>query len=111
MKGICSRAYLHQVLEGIIFPHFDSLTDEQKEQFIFIEDSTKVYKGLARLPRLNQGIRSFIWPPSFPDLNPIEKVWRWMKHEITKLPNPPTSIRELKRILQELWDQVDSKDW
>jgi len=33
-----------------------------------------------------------------------------MKHEITKLPNPPT-IESLKQVLQELWDQVDPKEW
>jgi hypothetical protein len=27
------------------------------------------------------------------------------------LPNPPTSIPELKRILQELWDQVNPEGW
>jgi transposase len=60
-----------------------------------MEDGAKVHKGKARLPRLNKGIRGFKWPPSSPDLNPIEKVWRWMKHKITMLPNPPTSIPEL----------------
>jgi hypothetical protein len=33
-----------------------------------------VHKGKARLPRLNHGVRGFDWPPSSPDLNPIEKV-------------------------------------
>ena len=91
------------MLEPVIFPYYDSLPADQKEAFLFMEDGAKVHKGKARLPRLNKGIRGFKWPPSSPDLNPIEKVWRWMKHEITKLPNPPTSIPDLKRILQELW--------
>ena len=34
-----------------------------------------------------------------------------MKHEITKLENPPISIEEMKRVLQELWDQVNPVDW
>ena len=34
-----------------------------------------------------------------------------MKHEITKLENPPISIKEMKRVLQELWDQVNPVDW
>ena len=34
-----------------------------------------------------------------------------MKHEITKLENPLTSIEEMKRVLQELWDEVDLKEW
>ena len=69
-----------------------------------MEDGAKVHKDKARLPKLEKGIRGFDWPPSSPDLNPIEKIWRQMKHEITKLENPPTSIEEMKRVLQELWD-------
>ena len=66
---------------------------------------------LQQLPRLNHGIRGFDWPPSSPDLNPIEKVWRWMKHEITKLETVSTTIEDLKEVLQELWNNVDPKDW
>lgn len=74
MKGVCSTVYLKQVLEPIIFPIYDSLTKAQRREFIFIEDSAKVHKGKAILPRSRRGIRGFDWPPSSPDLNPIEKV-------------------------------------
>jgi len=57
-RGIFSTPYLNQVLEAVIFPYYDTLTDARK--------------GKARLPRLNKGIRGFDWPPSYPDLNPIE---------------------------------------
>ncbi|PVH67703.1 hypothetical protein DL98DRAFT_274967 [Cadophora sp. DSE1049] len=81
-KGITSKAYLHQVLEPVIFPKFDQLGRD----YIFMEDGAKVHLGHARLPRLEHSIRGFNWPPSSPDLNPIEKVWRWMKEELKKLP-------------------------
>jgi hypothetical protein len=29
-KGVCSQAYLNQVLEPVIFPFWASLTDEQR---------------------------------------------------------------------------------
>jgi hypothetical protein len=69
-RGICSKAYLQQVLEPVVFPLFDTLSAE----YIFIEDGSKVYAGSARLPRLSYSIRGFNWPPSLPDLNPIKKV-------------------------------------
>jgi len=47
------------VLEAVVFPHFNSLTPKQQEEFLFIEDRVKVYKGKARLPCLNKGIRGF----------------------------------------------------
>jgi transposase len=75
-KGIYSIAYLNQVLNPIVFPWFDSLTAEQKEEFLFMEDRAKIHKGIAKLPRKLHGLRGFDWPPSSPDLNLIEKVWR-----------------------------------
>ena len=72
-----------------------------------MEDGSKIHKGHARLPKLNRGIRTFDWPPSSPDLNPIEKVLRWMKNKISALPNVPTTIEELKGHIQRLWDEVD----
>jgi len=110
-RGIYSAVYLNQVLKAVVFPFYNKLSDKQKEEFIFIEDSAKVHKGKARLPRLNRGIRGFDWPPSSPDLNPIEKIWRWMKNEITKLETVPTTIEDIKEVLQELWSEVDPKDW
>jgi hypothetical protein len=73
-KGVCSTVYLNQVLKAVVFPYYNSLTPKQQEEFLFIEDRTKVYKGKARLPCLNKGIRGFDWPPSSPNLNPIKKV-------------------------------------
>ncbi|KAF4631703.1 hypothetical protein G7Y89_g6436 [Cudoniella acicularis] len=55
--------------EPVVFPLFEELELE----YIFIEDGSKVYAGSSRLPRLEHGIRGFHWPPSSPDLNPIEK--------------------------------------
>jgi transposase len=110
-KGISSSAYTKQVLDAIIGPHYDSLSAEEKEKFIFMEDGAKVHKGAARLWRLYHGIKGFDWPPSSPDLNPIEKVWRWMKHEITKLDSVPTSKEDMKEVLRELWKEANPEDW
>jgi hypothetical protein len=110
-KGVCSTAYTKQVLEAVIKPYYNSLSAQAKEKFIFIEDGSKVHIGKARLWRLNHGIRGFDWPPSSLDLNPIEKIWRWMKHEITKLENVPTLKEDMKEVLRELWSEVKPKDW
>jgi hypothetical protein len=78
------------------------LTDEQKQEWRFMEDGSGVHKGKARLPRLNYGICGFNWPSSSLNLNPIEKVWRWIKNEINKLNIVPLTIDDLKEVLQEL---------
>ena len=71
-RGITSRVYRDQVLIPVVFPLFDDLGPE----YIFMEDGAKVHKGDARLAKLEYSIRGFDWPPSSPDLNVIEKVWR-----------------------------------
>ncbi|PQE24020.1 transposable element tc3 transposase protein [Rutstroemia sp. NJR-2017a BBW] len=68
-RGVDSTAYKEQVLEPIIFPLFE----KAGLKYIFMEDGAKVHKWHARLARS-------------PDLNPIEKVWRWVKHKINQLP-------------------------
>jgi hypothetical protein len=47
-KGICSKVYLREVLEFIVFLFFDILGPE----YIFIENGAKVYYRNTRLPRL-----------------------------------------------------------
>jgi hypothetical protein len=34
-----------------------------------------------------------------------------MKNEITKLETVPTSIEDMKEVLQELWNEVDPVEW
>ena len=106
-KGVNSRVYRDQVLEPIVFPLFDQLGTE----YIFMEDGAKVHKGAARLAKLQHNIRGFNQPSSSPDLNVIEKVWRWIKEELKKLPFVPTSKEELCMEIQRLWDQVDPRDF
>jgi len=54
-KGVCSKVYLEQVLEPIVFLLFNSL----RLEYIFIEDRSKVHKGKAKLPQLVHRIRGF----------------------------------------------------
>ena len=67
-----------------------------------MEDGAKVHLGKARLPRLQHGVRGFNWPPSSPDLNLIEKVWKWMKKEIKKLVYIPKNRVDMCKVLQDL---------
>ena len=66
-----------------------------------MEDSAKVHLGAATMVRERVRIQGFDrrWPASSQDLNPIEKVWRWMKARITELEPFPITKEELKKVV------------
>jgi hypothetical protein len=97
-KDIYSRTYLEQVLEPIVFPLFETLGSD----YIYMENRSKVHKGKTRFPRLEYGVRGFNWPFSSPDLNLIEKVWRWMKSQLNTMPYKPRTKEGLIEAIQGL---------
>lgn len=57
----------------------------------------------------DRGIRVLVWPPYSPDLNPIERVWCWMKDYIEDkygLVDKP-SYDQLRRWVKEAWDALE----
>ena len=106
-KGINSKNYRDQVLIPVLTPAMAELT-EFGERRILMEDGAKIHQGFARTYRLQQDWETLSpWPPSSPDFNPIEKVWRWIKQQISNTFPFPTSIEDLKAAVQRLWDQMD----
>ncbi len=106
--GINSKAYARQVLEDTVVPFLQGL-EEGIDDTVFMEDGARVHLGWAKPVRAKYKIKGFTkgWPPSSPDLNPIEKVWRWMKARITEMEPFPTTIEALKAAVQALWDEMD----
>jgi transposase len=41
------------------------------------------------------------WPGNSPDLNPIENVWAWIKHQLKE--DHPTKIQEVQQEITRLW--------
>lgn len=105
-RGIDSQAYADQVLSAVVIPLLEGL-EEHKDDILFMEDGAPIHKRYATKVRLGAGIHGFIWPPSSPDFNPIEKVWRWMKMRITQMEIFPTTVEDLEKALQDLWDELD----
>ena len=66
-----------------------------------MEDGAPVHKGAAKAVHKRLSIKGFSnsWPPSSPDLNPIKKVWLWMKARIAQMEPFPTSLQDLKQVV------------
>lgn len=55
------------------------------------------------------GIESMPWPGNSPDLNPIENVWAILKRKVCQ--KKPTTIQELKEIIEYTWYNDISMDF
>ena len=74
-----------------------------------MEDGAPVQKGAAKAVRKRLGIKGFSnnWPLSLLDLNPIKKVQLQIKAQIVQMEPFLTSLKELKQVVQNLWDKLD----
>jgi len=82
-----------------------------EEDWILLEDNDTAHgtrgKGYNQVKHLKDEleIRWEANPPSSPDLNPIEKIWRSIKQRL-KNRGVIWTPEDLKRAIQEEWDAV-----
>ena len=53
-----------------------------------------------------QNIDTLPWPPYSPDLSPIEHLWDLIDRGIRSRDPPPQNLHELRRVIQEEWDNI-----
>jgi len=110
-KGYNSTIYRDQVLIPVVTPMMEYF-NEFEEPAIFMEDGSRIHEGFARRYRLQMDWELLRpWPPSSPDFNLIEKVWRHIKLRITQRYPFPTSLEGLRQAIQEEWDAIDPMDF
>lgn len=106
-RGFTSQSYIQALQEGLI-PFYD-------ETCHFMQDNAPIHGSAAvEAFLLNHKISILEWPPYSPDLNPIEHVWRMLKHKLHKLfpelfdlRRNLQDIKVFKECLQKAWAALD----
>ena len=52
----------------------------------------------------------FPWPPSSPDMSPIEGIWSLLKRRNQNRHSRPVTVRALHSAIQEEWDSITSDE-
>jgi len=109
-ETINSKVYRDQILLGPL----KTFVDESRKDIpnpIVMEDNAPVHKGHASKARQILKWPTYDHPPNSPDLNPIENIWAWVKHEITLKYTHITSKEEMQKKTIELWNNFKDTQW
>lgn len=108
IEGTVNAPKYQEILKTSLLPSIPSLQYENK--YVFQQDgaschtakSTKAWLKNHNIPTLEN------WPPSSPDLSPIETLWWKMKKKLRK--DPAKSKEDLKNKITAVWDSISSAE-
>lgn len=105
---INSNTYI-QLLSRTLIPSLDRMPLHQLRNIVFQQDNAR-YHVSARTMRFfeENGIEVTSWPAKSPDLNPIEKIWAFMKLRLCR--QHCNSVRQFRQAIQSAWTQVATPD-
>lgn len=72
--------------------------------FIFQHDNASIHTaGMTQRFLTKKRIKVMVWPPNSPDLNPIERVWAYIKQHLDLYPTRAKTLQELFNRIEEIW--------
>jgi transposase len=111
--------YLAQVLKHLqpILEAFALITHQLRPAVepLFMEDGNSAHghKSISNCYaqyRSRHGIILLPHPSTSPDMNPIEKCWRWIKQALHRRSHQPTTEAEMRQAVLEEWDAIP-QEW
>lgn len=104
--------YITMILEPHLIPFWMKMMETLGLAEV-MEDGAAVHRcAISKKYRQAHGLTSIPWPAQSPDLNPLENLWRILKHRISRrVEGRPRSIDEMKALLQAEWEELDISTW
>ncbi|RFU26349.1 hypothetical protein B7463_g9989, partial [Scytalidium lignicola] len=123
VKGSGKKGALTQMdyLSQILTPHIKSILEDFGAythalglEPLFMEDGNpahghKSIHNCCTQYRTKHGIILMPYPSTSPDMNPIEKCWRWIKQSLHRRHRQPTNEDEMRQFVLEEWDRIPQK--
>lgn len=106
VEGTMDSEYYERVLRDYLVPSRD-YCGMDPETFIFQHDNCSIHTA-GRIKRYleNAGITVLEWPPNSPDINPIERVWAYIKQRLDSYPTPAESLQQLFDRVVDIWTSL-----
>lgn len=102
---ITAKTYVDHVLVPVIWPMWYWESVQNRCNLWLMEDGASAHRAkLTRAYREYFRIPCLQWPPSSPDLNPIENIWNILKNRLNARNPRPKGKEEVKRALLEEWE-------
>ena len=76
-----------------------------------MEDNAPVHKSVCKQPREELKWPPYEHPPNCPDLNSIENIWAYMKHQVTLKYKYISSQAEMRGLVLEIWNNFTDEQW
>ena len=96
---------LHWGLEAVVKPWIDSVRGERP--YVFQQDSAPSHKAMTTQDWMSENLYNHItpnmWPPGFPDLNPLDYyVWGVVERETNKRPHNTLDSLRAARVMMHI---------
>ena len=107
--GLTATDYIEQILEPGVLPWYREL---QKRGYrpIFMQDGASIHGAKeVKLWLRQHGIETLNWPPSNPNLNPDEYIWKGCKARIRRYPRLITSTGPLFEVARKEWIELGNQ--
>ena len=112
--------YLAQVLKPHILSFINDFAARTHQldpaiEPLFMEDGNSAHghkstTNCCARYRTAHGIILMPHPSTSPDMNPIEKCWRWIKQRLHRRKHQPTNEEEMEAAVREEWDAIP-QEW
>lgn len=106
-EGLNGEKYTNAILSGPLLTAVNELKASNNRDVLVVEDGAPSHKSAtARNFRVENDIINLTHPPSSPDLNLIETLWKSLKVRIASMLPRPTNLDQLWEYAQKAWEEI-----